>query len=76
MLYWSLFMKVIIIKCSISGWWYRNKIGKIYNVENYSNSEYAVSNLIDGRGCFILKKDCLTWNEWKAFKEGLKGKKI
>ena len=48
-------MKVEIIKCSKDSYWYKDEIGKTYEVENrfYTNSHKVVDSLK-----FIDKSDC------------------
>ena len=47
--------KIIIKKCSHSDYWYKDKIGKEFNIEDYSNRDYYVR--IDGYLRAILKSD-------------------
>lgn len=50
-------MKVIIMSCSSEKSWYRDKIGKLFNVCSYDDNNFMVR----GKGYarkLILKKDC------------------
>lgn len=55
-------MKVRIVKCSNHGWWYSDKIGKIYEVEMryylIPEDEEKDSYLVKGGIGIIHKSDC------------------
>ena len=51
-------MKVKIVKCSLSTYWYSDKIGKIYEVESEDETDYMVLPRHLHCNKLLLKKDC------------------
>ena len=49
-------MKIIVMKCSINGTWYKDKIGKTYNVCSSNDKSYTIIDKNSTRR--IVKADC------------------
>lgn len=50
-------MKILIMSCSSEKAWYRDKIGKLFNVCSYDDNNFMVRDKGYARK-LILKKDC------------------
>jgi hypothetical protein len=55
-------IKVKIVKCSESSYWYSNNIGEVYEVEEYMKKYYRIITGIK-KGICIKKDDCITIEE-------------
>ena len=49
-------MKVKVIKASLLSYWYKERIGEIFDVEDYDEEKCLIS---DSDGHFILRSDCV-----------------
>jgi hypothetical protein len=57
-------MKVKIIKCSGNEYWYKDKIGKVYKVKKYNDSDYILKSnkrlIIKQYDCIVIKPEKIT----------------
>lgn len=73
-------MKVKIIKCIGEGYWYKERIGEVFNVNNLLENSYEVTVNGIPVGKFITKYDCEILEELNVepfeLKEGMKFKVV